>query len=44
MTRALKAADFVYLLNRGRVAFVGEPDELAGEDVFTQYVGTDFGH
>jgi branched-chain amino acid transport system ATP-binding protein len=44
VTRALAAADYVYLLNRGEVAFAGEPSELEGEDVFTQYVGADIGH
>ncbi|GAA0608044.1 ABC transporter ATP-binding protein [Sporichthya brevicatena] len=44
VTRALEVADYVYLLNRGEVAFAGEPSELAGEDVFTQYVGADIGH
>jgi branched-chain amino acid transport system ATP-binding protein len=44
VTRALAAADYVYLLNRGEVAFAGEPRELEGEDVFTQYVGADIGH
>jgi len=44
VTRALAVADYVYLLNRGEVAFAGEPSELQGEDVFTQYVGADIGH
>lgn len=44
VTRALAAADYVYLLNRGRVAFAGEPSELSGEDVFARYVGTELGH
>jgi branched-chain amino acid transport system ATP-binding protein len=39
VTRALEAADYVYLLNRGRVAFAGEPSELKEDDVFEQYVG-----
>jgi branched-chain amino acid transport system ATP-binding protein len=43
VTRALAAADYVYLLNRGQVAFAGEPSELEGDDVFTQYVGADLG-
>ncbi len=42
--RALAVADYVYLLNRGEIAFSGEPSELAGEDVFVQYVGADIGH
>jgi branched-chain amino acid transport system ATP-binding protein len=44
VTRALAAADYVYLLHRGEIAFAGEPSELEGEDVFTQYVGADIGH
>jgi branched-chain amino acid transport system ATP-binding protein len=44
VTRALAAADFVYLLNRGEIAFAGEPSELVDQDVFTQYVGADVGH
>lgn len=44
VTRALAIADYVYLLNRGEVSFAGEPGELEGEDVFTQYVGADIGH
>lgn len=43
VTRALAIADYVYLLNRGEVSFAGEPGELEGEDVFTQYVGADIG-
>ena len=37
--RALALADYVYLLNRGRIAFCGEPAEFADEDVFAHYVG-----
>jgi branched-chain amino acid transport system ATP-binding protein len=43
VTRALAIADFVYLLNRGEVRFVGEPDELEGSDIFKEYVGVDIG-
>ena len=39
VTRALAAADYVYLLNRGEVAFAGEPGELNDEDVLESYVG-----
>ena len=39
VTRALAAADWVYLLNRGEVAFAGEPAELEGRDIFAEYVG-----
>ena len=44
VTRALAAADFVYLLNRGEIGFAGEPSELEDQDVFSQYVGADLGH
>jgi branched-chain amino acid transport system ATP-binding protein len=37
--KALAIADFVYLLNRGRITFAGEPAELADEDVFAEYMG-----
>jgi branched-chain amino acid transport system ATP-binding protein len=43
VTRALDVADYVYMLNKGRVAFAGEPAELAGADVFAAYVGADIG-
>lgn len=32
--RALGLADYVYILNRGRVAFEGKPAELEGKDLF----------
>jgi branched-chain amino acid transport system ATP-binding protein len=41
VARALEIADYVYLLNRGEVAFAGEPSELEGTDVFQTYVGAD---
>jgi branched-chain amino acid transport system ATP-binding protein len=37
--RALALADFVYVLDRGRIAFAGGSAELAGVDVFEQYAG-----
>ncbi len=43
VTRALEVADYVYLLNRGTIAFAGEPSELSGDAVFAQYVGVDVG-
>jgi branched-chain amino acid transport system ATP-binding protein len=39
VTRALAVADYVYLLNRGEVAFCGDPSELDEDRVFEQYVG-----
>jgi branched-chain amino acid transport system ATP-binding protein len=44
VTRALAASDFAYLLNRGEIAFAGEPGELDSEGVFNAYVGADVGH
>jgi branched-chain amino acid transport system ATP-binding protein len=44
VTRALAVADYVYLLNRGEIAFAGEPAELDDGDVFASYVGADVGH
>jgi len=43
VTRALDAADYVYMLNKGQLAFAGEPAELAGTDVFAAYVGAAVG-
>lgn len=40
VTRALAVCDFVYLLNRGSISFAGQPSELEGEDLFSQYVGS----
>jgi branched-chain amino acid transport system ATP-binding protein len=39
VTRALALADYVYILNKGRITFVGEPFELDAADVFRDYVG-----
>ncbi len=43
VTRALVVADLVYLLNRGRVSFAGEPAELDDDRVFEQYIGAAVG-
>ena len=43
VTRALALADYVYLMNRGQIAYRGEPSELEDEDVFARYLGTDVG-
>jgi branched-chain amino acid transport system ATP-binding protein len=40
VTRALEVADYVYLLNRGEVVFVGEPGELDADALAEQYVGS----
>lgn len=37
--RALAEADYVYLLNRGRIDFAGEPSELRDDEVFDRYLG-----
>lgn len=42
--RALEIADYVYVLRRGTVSFVGEPAELEGQDLFAQYLGEDSLH
>jgi len=39
VARALRLADLVYILNRGRVAFAGEPVELEDDDLFARYLG-----
>ena len=39
VARALRLADLVFILNRGRIAFAGEPVELEDEDVFACYLG-----
>jgi branched-chain amino acid transport system ATP-binding protein len=43
VTRALALADYVYMMNRGNLVFVGEPSELEEEDVFVRYLGTEVG-
>ena len=40
VSRALDIADYVYVLNRGEVAFAGEPSELRDADIFETYLGT----
>jgi len=37
--RALELADFVYILNKGRVQFVGEANELTEEQILDSYLG-----
>jgi branched-chain amino acid transport system ATP-binding protein len=37
--RILEIADYVYLLHKGRVVFVGEPAQCADEDLFERYLG-----
>ena len=40
VSRALGLADYVYILHKGRVAFVGEPEQCAEQQIFEQYVGS----
>jgi branched-chain amino acid transport system ATP-binding protein len=37
--RALALADYVYMMDRGKVVFAGEPGELDTDEVFRSYVG-----
>ncbi|MGQ0466575.1 MAG: ABC transporter ATP-binding protein [Sporichthyaceae bacterium] len=39
VTRALEAADYLYLLDRGTVSFAGEPGELDSAAIFASYLG-----
>jgi len=41
VTRALRIADFVFILSQGEVAFAGEPSELDAAEVFRTYIGAD---
>ncbi len=41
VVRALRLADYVYVLTRGQVAFAGEPGELDEDAVFRSYVGAE---
>ncbi len=38
--RALDIADYVYILHKGAVAFVGEPAQCADEHIFERYLGS----
>lgn len=39
VARALEVADFVYVLDKGRIVFVGEPDEVDEEQLQAAYLG-----
>ena len=39
VTRALELADYVYILDRGRVRFAGEPAEVGEETIVESYLG-----
>ena len=38
--RALAVADYVYILHKGRVAFVGEPAQCRAQHIFERYLGS----
>ena len=39
VARALELADYVYILNRGRIQFAGEPGEVEDDTVLESYLG-----
>jgi branched-chain amino acid transport system ATP-binding protein len=39
VTRALALADYVYILKRGSISFVGEPSEVSEDMVADSYLG-----
>ena len=39
VARALELADYVYILNRGRIRFAGEPSEVRDETILESYLG-----
>lgn len=41
VSRALELADYVYILNKGTIEFVGEPDEIGTDRVLASYLGAD---
>ena len=43
VNRALALADYVYMMNRGNIAFAGEPAEIDEEEIFVRYMGTEVG-
>jgi branched-chain amino acid transport system ATP-binding protein len=40
VSQALKLADYVYVLNRGRITFEGRPEEVSEETIMTSYLGS----
>jgi branched-chain amino acid transport system ATP-binding protein len=40
VSRALQMADYVYILDRGRISFAGEPGEISEETVMNSYLGS----
>jgi branched-chain amino acid transport system ATP-binding protein len=41
--KALSVAHYAYLLNRGRVTFAGEPQELSSDELIAHYLGAEVG-
>jgi branched-chain amino acid transport system ATP-binding protein len=39
VTRALELADYVYILDRGRLSYVGEPEEINDDTIAHSYLG-----
>jgi branched-chain amino acid transport system ATP-binding protein len=39
VARALELADYVYILKKGAITFVGEPHELSESDILASYLG-----
>ena len=40
VSRALQLADYVYILDRGRISFAGEPGEISEETITNAYLGS----
>jgi branched-chain amino acid transport system ATP-binding protein len=40
VSRALQLADYVYILDRGRISFAGEPGEISEETIANAYLGS----
>ena len=40
VSKVLELADYVYVANRGRITFAGEPCELDKAEIFAHYAGT----
>ena len=38
--RALALADYVYVLHKGRIVFVGEPEQCRHNEIFERYMGS----
>jgi ABC-type branched-subunit amino acid transport system ATPase component len=36
----LAVADYVYVLHKGEIVFVGEPAQCEAEDIFHRYLGS----